>query len=56
MLSLSTMLQLELPHVNVLTKIDLLKRYGELKFNLDYYTEVQVWRGSRGRKKEERKY
>ena len=42
LLSLSTMLQLELPHVNVLTKIDLLKNYGELKYNLEYYTEVQV--------------
>jgi len=41
MLSLRAMLHLELPHVNVLSKIDLLKQYGELDFNLDYYTEVQ---------------
>ena len=35
------MLQLELPHVNVLSKMDLVKGYGELAFNLEYYTEVQ---------------
>eukprot|EP00659_Diplonema_papillatum_P002388 gene2388-3698_t len=40
LVSLSSMLQLELPHVNVLSKIDLLKNY-ELDFQLDYYTEVQ---------------
>ncbi|XP_072178408.1 GPN-loop GTPase 2-like [Diadema setosum] len=38
--SLSTMLQLELPHVNVLSKIDLVEQYGRLAFNLDFYTEV----------------
>ncbi|ESK98262.1 atp binding [Moniliophthora roreri MCA 2997] len=41
LLSLRTMLHLELPHINVLSKIDLLKQYGELDFNLDFYTEVQ---------------
>ena len=35
------MLQLELPHINVLTKIDKLSSYEPLIFNLDYYTEVQ---------------
>lgn len=35
------MLQLELPHVNVLSKIDLISQYGDLDFNLDFYTEVQ---------------
>ncbi|KAK4054369.1 hypothetical protein OIO90_003602 [Microbotryomycetes sp. JL221] len=40
LLSLRTMLQLELPHVNVLSKIDLLATAGELPFNLDFYTEV----------------
>ena len=35
------MLQLELPHINVLSKIDLLSSYGELPFDLRYYTEVQ---------------
>ncbi|VEL10384.1 unnamed protein product [Protopolystoma xenopodis] len=34
------MLQLGLPHVNVLSKIDLIERYGSLEFNLDYFTEV----------------
>ncbi|EKM49082.1 uncharacterized protein PHACADRAFT_202032 [Phanerochaete carnosa HHB-10118-sp] len=41
MLSLRAMLHLELPHVNVLSKIDLIAQYGELDFNLDFYTEVQ---------------
>lgn len=41
LLSLRTMLQLELPHINVLSKIDLLSHYGDLDFNLDFYTEVQ---------------
>ncbi|KAI6113786.1 hypothetical protein EDD16DRAFT_1483821 [Pisolithus croceorrhizus] len=41
LLSLRTMLQLELPHINVLSKIDLLSQYGDLDFNLDFYTEVQ---------------
>ncbi|VVB07546.1 unnamed protein product [Arabis nemorensis] len=40
-LSLSTMLHMELPHVNVLSKIDLLGSYGKLAFNLDFYTDVQ---------------
>ncbi|KAI9146150.1 hypothetical protein BKA69DRAFT_1137205 [Paraphysoderma sedebokerense] len=41
LLSLKTMIHLELPHVNVLSKIDLLSGYGKLAFNLDFYTEVQ---------------
>lgn len=41
LLSLATMLHLELPHVNVLSKVDLLEQYGPLAFNLDYYTDVQ---------------
>ncbi|RKP10081.1 GPN-loop GTPase [Thamnocephalis sphaerospora] len=41
MVSLKTMLMLELPHINVLSKIDLVESYGKLDFNLDYYTEVQ---------------
>ncbi|KAG6377359.1 cytoplasmic protein [Boletus reticuloceps] len=41
LLSLRTMLQLELPHINVLSKIDILSQYGDLDFNLDFYTEVQ---------------
>jgi hypothetical protein len=35
------MLQMDLPHVNVLTKIDKIASYDPLPFNLDYYTEVQ---------------
>ncbi|KAL5113021.1 GPN-loop GTPase 2 [Taenia crassiceps] len=38
--SLVAMLQLSLPHVNVLSKIDLVELYGQLPFNLDYFTEV----------------
>ncbi|KAJ3215381.1 GPN-loop GTPase 2 [Clydaea vesicula] len=41
LLSLKTMIQLELPHLNVLSKIDLIESYGKLTFNLDFYTEVQ---------------
>lgn len=40
-LSLNTMLQMGLPHVNVLSKADLLKKFeSKLLFNLDFYTEV----------------
>jgi len=35
------MLHLELPHINVLSKVDLIQQYGDLDFNLDFYTEVQ---------------
>ncbi|EDO30990.1 predicted protein [Nematostella vectensis] len=38
--SLCTMIQVELPHINVLSKIDLIENYGKLAFGLDYYTEV----------------
>ncbi|CAG8545574.1 13905_t:CDS:2, partial [Dentiscutata heterogama] len=41
LLSLETMLQIELPHINVLSKIDIVESYGKLAFNLDFYTEVQ---------------
>ncbi|KAK9479435.1 hypothetical protein V1514DRAFT_351483 [Lipomyces japonicus] len=41
LLALRSMLQLDLPHVNVLSKIDLLSNYGKLEFSLDFYTEVQ---------------
>ncbi|KZV73877.1 cytoplasmic protein [Peniophora sp. CONT] len=41
LLSLRAMLHLELPHINVLSKVDLIKQYGDLDFNLDFYTEVQ---------------
>ncbi|RMZ80247.1 hypothetical protein DV738_g2750, partial [Chaetothyriales sp. CBS 135597] len=41
LLSLRTMLQMDLPQVNVLTKIDNLSKYPPLPFILDFYTEVQ---------------
>jgi hypothetical protein len=32
---------MELPHINVLSKIDLMVRYGNnLQFGIDFYTEV----------------
>lgn len=41
LLSLRSMLQLDMTHINVLTKIDNLSKYPPLPFNLDFYTEVQ---------------
>jgi GPN-loop GTPase len=41
LLALRAMLQMDLPHINVLTKIDRIADYDPLPFNLDYYTEVQ---------------
>ncbi|XP_065838240.1 GPN-loop GTPase 2-like isoform X2 [Oscarella lobularis] len=38
--SLTTMIQLELPHVNVLSKVDLIEQCGQLSFGLDFYTNV----------------
>jgi len=38
--SLTTMLQVALPHVNLLSKVDLVEKFGKLQFGLDYYTEV----------------
>lgn len=42
LLSLATMMKLAFPHINVLTKIDLLSAMGELPqpFTLEYYTEA----------------
>ena len=40
LLCLGTMLHLELPHINLLSKMDLLPQYGPLPFNLDFFTEV----------------
>lgn len=34
-------MQMDLPHINVLTKIDKVADYDTLPFNLDFYTEVQ---------------
>ncbi|KAI4118093.1 MAG: hypothetical protein LQ345_001775 [Seirophora villosa] len=41
LLSLRSMLQLDLPHLNVLTKIDKIASYGPLPFDLEFYTEAQ---------------
>ncbi|KAI8821691.1 GPN-loop GTPase, partial [Fimicolochytrium jonesii] len=41
LLSLKTMIQMELPHVNVLSKVDVMERYGETAFPVEFYTEVQ---------------
>lgn len=38
--SLSTMLNLELPHINILSKVDLVEKYGKVRFNIDFYCEV----------------
>lgn len=38
--SLSTMLQLALPHINVLSKVDLVEKFGSLSFNIDFFCEV----------------
>lgn len=41
LLSLNTMLQIGLPHVNVLSKADLFKEFeSKLSFSLEYYTDV----------------
>nr|XP_002126760.1 GPN-loop GTPase 2 [Ciona intestinalis] len=38
--SLATMLHMGLPHVNVLSKMDIAEEYGKFPFHLEYYTEV----------------
>lgn len=37
--SLMTMVNLELPQVNVLSKIDLIEKFGNLDFKMEYYLE-----------------
>lgn len=41
LLALRAMLQMDLPHINIITKIDKVASYDPLPFNLDFYTEVQ---------------
>ncbi len=41
LLGTTVMIKLELPTVNVLSKIDLLANYGPLPFALDYFTDCQ---------------
>jgi len=38
--TLNTMVQMELPQVNLLSKVDLMEKYGKLPFSHDFYTEV----------------
>lgn len=40
LLSLRAMLQMDMPHINVLSKIDKISTYDPLPYNLDYYTDV----------------
>lgn len=40
MVTLSAMVQLEMPQVNLLSKVDLIESYGHLDFGLDFYTDV----------------
>lgn len=40
LLSLSAMIKMELPHVNVLSKVDLIQQFGTLDFGLEFYTDV----------------
>ncbi|ESO92561.1 hypothetical protein LOTGIDRAFT_216644 [Lottia gigantea] len=39
-ISLNTMLQLELPHINILSKFDLFKKYKTVVYNEEFYTDV----------------
>ena len=41
LLSLQAMLQIELPFIHVLSKMDLIKSMGNPVFNLEFYTQVQ---------------
>jgi hypothetical protein len=41
LLSLSTMLHLGLPHVNALSKVDLVAQYGRPAFGLEYYAQAE---------------
>ncbi|XP_015904713.1 GPN-loop GTPase 2 isoform X2 [Parasteatoda tepidariorum] len=38
--SLATMLKMGTPHINVLSKADLIEKHGKLHFDLSYYTDV----------------
>lgn len=40
LVTLSTMVMLEMPQVNLLSKVDLIESYGQLAFSLDFYTDV----------------
>lgn len=38
--SLNSMIHLEMPHINVLSKIDLIQKYGKTDFGLDFYCDL----------------
>lgn len=38
--AMTSMFQMEMPQVNVLSKVDLAEQHGRLHFGLDFYTEV----------------
>lgn len=40
LVTLQSMLHLETPHISVLSKVDMMDKYGELAFNLEFYTDV----------------
>ena len=40
LVTLSTMVQLEMPQINLLSKLDLIESYGQLAFNLDFYMDA----------------
>lgn len=41
MIVAATMLRIALPHINVLSKIDMLPKFGKLPFALDFYTDAR---------------
>lgn len=40
MVSLASMCHLEMPHVNILSKVDLIEQYGTLPFGLEFFSDV----------------
>ena len=40
LVTLASMCHLEMPHVNILSKIDLVEQYGTLAFGLEFFTDV----------------
>lgn len=38
--SLTTMIHLELPHLNILSKVDIIEKHGKTRFNLDFYCDA----------------
>jgi len=41
LLALTMMVQLEMPHINVLSKVDLMEQFGALPFNLEFFMDLQ---------------